>query len=95
MFFKQLFQWIRNQREILRFFDTFLFFAKKNFLGLISTFFQTLKPKAQKRLKQSKNVFCKCVLDFNFASIKGSVFLIFKKKSNSLYPSAHSATIRL
>jgi hypothetical protein len=40
----------------------------------------------KKRLKKSKNVFNKCVLDLNFALIKVSVFFIFKKKSNSLYP---------
>jgi hypothetical protein len=31
----------------------------------------------KKRLKKSKNVFFKCVLDVNFAPIKGSVFFIF------------------
>jgi hypothetical protein len=43
----------------------------------------------KKRLKKSKNIFCTCVLDFNFAPIKGSVFFIFKKKSNLLYPIVH------
>ncbi len=33
-----------------------------------------------KRLKLSKNVFYKCVLEFNFSSINGSVLLIFSKK---------------
>ncbi len=38
--FSNLFQWIRNQREILRFFDTHIEFLKKNILfALISTSF--------------------------------------------------------
>jgi hypothetical protein len=36
----QLFQRIRNQREILRFLTPFRFFAKNFFLGHISTFFK-------------------------------------------------------
>ncbi len=40
----------------------------------------------KKRLKKSKNVFSKCVLDFNFAPIKGSVFFIFKKKVKFVVP---------
>jgi hypothetical protein len=34
-------------------------------------------PMRKKRLKKSTNVFSKCVLDFNFAPIKGSVFFNF------------------
>ncbi len=36
--------------------------------------------------KNHKYVLSTCVFDLNFALIKGSVFLIFFKKSNSLYP---------
>ncbi len=76
------------------FFDTFNdFFQKTFFLGHIGTFFKLWSQMRKKRLKKSKNVFCKCVLDFNFAPIKGSVFLIFYKKSNSLYPIVHITTI--
>ncbi len=35
----------------------------------------------------------KCVLDLNFAPIKGSVYLIFFKKSNLLYPIVHTILI--
>ncbi len=43
-------------------------------------FLKTLKPNTHKTAqKTKKNVFCKCGLDLNFASIKGSVFFIFKK----------------
>jgi hypothetical protein len=66
---------IRNQREILGFYDTF--FDKKKIVGHISTFFRLWSQMHKKRLKKSKNVFGKCVLDFNFAPIKGSVFFIF------------------
>ncbi len=69
------------------FFDTFFDFVKKKFfLGHISTFFQLWNQTRKKRLKKSKNVFCKCVLDFNFAPIKGSVFFIFKKKVKFAVP---------
>ncbi len=51
------------------------------FLGHIITFFNLWSQTRKKRLKKSKNVFSKCVLDFNFAPIKGSVFFIFLKKS--------------
>jgi hypothetical protein len=53
-------------------FDTFF-----DFLGYISTFFELWSQTRKKRLKKSKKVFSKCVLDFNFAPIKGSVFFIF------------------
>ena len=60
------------------FFDIFLdFFQKKFSLGHISTFCKLWSQMRKKRLKKSKNVFCKCVLDFNFAPITGSVFFIF------------------
>ncbi len=45
----------------------------------------------KKRLQKSKSVFSKCVLDFNFAPIKGSVFFSFYKKSNLLYPNHQSS----
>jgi hypothetical protein len=64
----KLFQQIRNQREILRFF--YIFFE----------FFSNFEAKCAKNgSKNQKNVFCKCVLDFNFAPIKGFVFFISKK----------------
>ncbi len=49
---------IWNQREILRFFDTFsYFFQNKFFLKVILVFFQTLKPNAQKTAKKTENLF--------------------------------------
>jgi hypothetical protein len=60
------------------FFDTHIeFLNKKFFLGHISTFLKTLKPNAQKTAQKRKNLFSSCVLDFNFAPIKGSIFFIF------------------
>ncbi len=41
------------------------------------TFFKLCSQTRKKRLKKSKKVFSKCVLDFNFAPITGSVFFIF------------------
>ena len=68
------------------FFDTFFVFFKKKFLGHISTFFKLWSQTRKKRLKKSKNVFRKCVLDLNFAPIKGSVFFIFFKKVKFVVP---------
>ncbi len=58
---------------------------KKKFLVILALL-ETLKLIAQKRLQKSKNVDSKCVLDFNFAPIKGYVFLIFFKKITSVVP---------
>ncbi len=53
------------------FFDTFLDFSKKNFLGHISTFFKLGLQMRRKRLKKRKIFFYECVLEFNYATIKG------------------------
>ncbi len=59
-------------------FDTFYDCLQKIFFkGHISTFYKLWSQTRKKRLKKSNNVFSKCVLDFNFAPIKGSVFFIF------------------
>ncbi len=60
-------------------FDIYFLIKKKHFFWYISTFWKLWSQMRKKRLKKSKNVFCKCVLDFNFAPIKGSVFFILKK----------------
>jgi hypothetical protein len=49
--------------------------------------FSNFEAKRTKNNAINKKVIRKCVLDLNFAPIKGSVFLNFFKKSNSLYPS--------
>ncbi len=54
---------------------------EKIFWGHISTFCKILKPNAcTKWLKITKNIFYKCVLEFNFASIHGSGLYICPKK---------------
>ncbi len=55
----------------------FWFFSKTIFLGHISTFWKLRSQTRNKLLKKSKNEFSKCVLNFNFAPINGSVFFIF------------------
>ncbi len=40
---------------------------------------QTLKPNTDETAKKPENIFCTCVLEFNFAPITGSVFFIQKK----------------
>ncbi len=70
-FFWCIFQRIQNQREILGFFYTHIeFWRKKNF-ALISTFFKLWLQMRRKRLKKRKIVFYECVLEFNYATIKG------------------------
>jgi hypothetical protein len=56
---------------------------KKYFWGHISTCCKLLSQTRTKQLKKTKNVFYKCVLEFNFSSIHGSVQLIFSKKSQN------------
>ncbi len=74
--FLRLFQRIRNQRDNLRFLISYL--KKKNW-GHIITFCKLWSQMGKNSSKNQKNVFCKCILDFNFAPIKGSVFFISKK----------------
>ncbi len=72
--FLQLFQRIRNQREILRFLIPYLIFVQK--IWVILALFVNFEAKRAKNAKNTK-VFSKCLLDFNFAPITGSVFFIF------------------
>ncbi len=74
---------IWNQHDILFFMS--LFFAKQNFVGSYQQFLQTLKPNTQEK---SKNVCCKCFLQFNFCNHHRVFLFIFliKAYSNSLYP---------
>ncbi len=53
------------------FWHLFRFFSEKFFLGHISTFFQLWLQKRRKRLKKQKIFFYKCILEFNYATIKG------------------------
>ncbi len=48
--------------------------------------------RAKKRLKKSKNIFYKCVLDFNFAPITGRVFFNFFQKVKFVVPVVQSQT---
>ncbi len=65
--FLTIFQRIQNQLEILRLF---------RILGHISTFWKLWSQTCKKWIK---NLFGKCVLDFNFAPIKESVSSFSKK----------------
>jgi hypothetical protein len=42
-----------------------------------------------KRLKKMKNMFYKCVSEFNLATMNGLGGSILSKKSKSLYPNVH------
>jgi hypothetical protein len=48
VYFSQLFQWIPNQREILRFLISFLIFFKNKFFWVISAVFANFKAKCAK-----------------------------------------------
>jgi hypothetical protein len=76
-FFNNFFNGFEISVKFCVFWHLFGFFQQNIFLGHICTFFKLWSQTRKKRLKKSKNVFCKCVLDFNFAPIKGSVFFIF------------------
>ena len=76
-FFHNFFNGFEISVKFCVFWHLFRFFKKKVFLGHISIFGKLWSQTRKKRLKKSKKVFCKCVLDFNFAPIKGSVFFIF------------------
>jgi hypothetical protein len=77
-FFYNFFNGFKISVKFCVFWHLFRFFQKKIFfLGHISTFFELWSQTRKKRLKKSKKVFFKCVLDFNFAPVKGSVFFIF------------------
>ncbi len=69
------------------FFDPFFDFFKKNFfLGHISTFFKLWSQTRKKRLKKSKNVFCKCVLEIQFCTHQRVCILYFLKKVKFVVP---------
>jgi len=81
------FQQIWNQCEILRFLIPISIFSKKKkFLGHISTFCKLSSQMRPKRLKITKNVFYKNVLESDLASIKGSGSFIFLKKFKIVSP---------
>jgi hypothetical protein len=62
------------------FFDIFFDFVQENFFCLILALFEKFEAKRAKNgSKNQKNVFIKCVLDFNFAAIKG-LYSSFSKK---------------
>ncbi len=70
--FLQLFQRIRNQHEILRFFISFWIKKKKKFGGVILALFA--------------NVFCKCVLDSILHPSQGLYSLFSEKKIKFVVP---------
>ena len=70
--FQQLFQRIRNQREILRFLTPFSIFSKQNFFYVILVLFSNFDCKcAGNGSKKRKIIFYECILEFNYATIKG------------------------
>jgi hypothetical protein len=75
MHFLTTFQQIQNRHEILRILISF-FFSKLFIFCHISTF-ENFEAKRTKKAQKIKNRFSKCVLDLNFAPIKGSAFVIF------------------
>jgi hypothetical protein len=71
-----------NSASNYAFFDTHIKIIWKKYLfGHISTFCKLWSQTRAKRLQKSKNIFYKCVLEFNFASFNGSGLLIIYKKT--------------
>ncbi len=60
-----------KQHQILHFWIPIVNFWKINFLGSYKHFLQTLKTNRDETARKTKNVFYKCVLEFNLATIKG------------------------
>ncbi len=54
----------------------YLFWFKKKMYVILALFENCEAKHTKNGSKNKKNVFSKCVLDFNFAPIKGSVFFI-------------------
>ena len=89
--FSQLFQRIRNQREILRFLTPFSIFSKFFFLKVILVLFSNFEAKrARNGSKNQKTYFVNVSQISILHPSKGLYSLFSKKKSNSLYPSGHA-----
>jgi hypothetical protein len=72
--FLQLFQRIRNQHQILRFFQPILHFSeKKNHIvaTIIITFYKLWRQTRTKRLKKTEKLFYKWVLELTIETING------------------------
>jgi hypothetical protein len=69
--FSKLFQRIQNQREILRFLTPFSIKKKKKILGHNSTFSHFDCTCPGNGSKKGKIFFYECILEFNYATIKG------------------------
>ncbi len=87
--FLQLFQRIRNQREILRFSTPFSIFSKK-FFKVILVLFSNFEAKlARNSSKNQKTYFVNVSQISILHPSKGLYSLFSKKKSNLLYPIVH------
>ncbi len=64
-------------------------YIKNFFVRPFKHFLETWNKIRMEWLKQNKNAFSKCVLEFIFAPISGPYFFIFQKRSKSMYPSVH------
>jgi hypothetical protein len=62
------------------------FFQQKIFWIILALFANFEAERAKNGSKKIKNLFSKCVLDFNFAPIKGLVFFNFQKKVKFVVP---------
>ncbi len=79
-FFYNFFNGFEISVKFWFFFTPFLIFCKKKIFCVIFVLFSNFEAKRAKNgSKNQKSLFGKCVLDFNFAPIKGSVFFISKK----------------
>jgi hypothetical protein len=79
-FFKPFSTDLKSAWNAVFWYISWFFQKKKNCLGHNSISFKISCQTPKKWRQKSKNILRKCVLEFNFAPIKGSVFLIFYKK---------------
>ncbi len=85
LIFMKLFQRIWNQHEILRFLIPILNILKQ-FFFLYQHILITLQPNADEKAQKTKNVFYRCVLEFNLATINVLGGSIFSKKVKIVVP---------
>jgi hypothetical protein len=60
--------------------------VKKKILGSPKHFLQTWKSNADETARKNENGFCECVIEFNFAAIKGSGLFAFAKNVKIVVP---------
>ncbi len=71
-FFNNFFNWFKISEKFWVFWHLFWFFSQTNFLGVILVLFSNFDCKCAGNSSKKREIFFyKCVLEFNYATIKG------------------------